>query len=403
MILVDEKYVLTIFFKIPISSTLGLFDFSLSHSKIHSFITAIEENTYIILQMGSDIFRVERQSEIESKKNEQLLFRIKREENFNYILENPSVLNFSEYNSESLNNKLWLTINSTNSKYQNNYFIGDSYIIYENDVLKFGNIKYIVKQISLNKENIKTSEKKNAKEINFEFYPNIQTHYFTESKDSKGQKVVCEICKSSICGKENPIVQFCPCNCLHFECLKKKIKLNTYFREKNKVKNYYFNKLKCQTCDYIFPIRFRLSEIKYELVDIEIPDKNTNYMIIESIEKKIYYGYMKLIHIIKFEEEKQIINIGRNKKENEIIIPDPSVSKKHAQFIFEKNEGKILLKNLNKKFGSSVFFKNAINVDNNPIQIQTGKITFLAQKMKFKDFKKKSKKEKSKYPLPSKY
>ena len=86
-----------------------------------------------------------------------------------------------------------------------------------------------------------------------------------------------------------------------------------------------------------------------------------------------------------------------------MIICDPSVSRNHAQFIYNKDKGKILLKNLSNKFGSLAFIKNAINIGEKRMQIQTGKILFETQKMKFGDFDKNKKKKKTKYPLPSKY
>ena len=38
--------------------------------------------------------------------------------------------------------------------------------------------------------------------------------------------------------------------------------------EKGKVKNYYIKNLKCKSCEFNFPIRFKLEQRKYELIDI---------------------------------------------------------------------------------------------------------------------------------------
>ena len=400
MILVDNKLVLYLSFKIPKSSTLELFDFSLKKSDIFELDTAIEENTYLILKMGIDILRVEHQSDIEFKNKEKFLFRVRKDNNFNYLLENPSILNFSEYNTESLNNKLWKTINSNQSELNDKIFINDDYYLSDNDILKFGNIKYLVKGLSPNLNN----DQKEITEFKIDFYPSFKTFYNFESKDQKGNFIICDICNSSDCDEDNPIIKFCSCNYIHYECLKIQIEKNTYKKENEKVKNYYINNLKCKTCDFIFPLRFKLPEKIFELIDIEIPSENDiNYIILESIEKKVFFGYMKLIHVIKFENDKDIINIGRNKKINDMIICDPSVSRNHAQFIYNKDKGKILLKNLSNKFGSLAFIKNAINIGEKRMQIQTGKILFETQKMKFGDFDKNKKKKKTKYPLPSKY
>ena len=146
-----------------------------------------------------------------------------------------------------------------------------------------------------------------------------------------------------------------------------------------------------------------LSKKKYELIDIETPsDNNIDYIIFESIEKKIYYGNMKLIHVIQFRGDKDLITIGRNKKENDMIITDPSVSKDHAILIYDKYQGNILIKNKSKKFGTLAFIKNSINIEKR-MKIQTGKIIFEAQRMKMKEFDKIKKKKRTKYPLTSKY
>ena len=114
---------------------------------------------------------------------------------------------------------------------------------------------------------------------------------------------------------------------------------------------------------------------------------------------------MKLIHVIKFNDQKNIIKIGRNEKINDVVICDPSISREHAKLIYDKNDGKILIKNLSKKYGSLVFLKNGKNIDDdkNPIQIQTGKILITIQRIKMKDFKEIKKLKKTKYPLPTKY
>ena len=350
--------------------------------------------------MGTDILRVERQSDIESKNMEKFLFRIKKDNNFNYLLENPSVLNFSEYNTESLNNKLWKTINSIQNDSNDKMFINEDYFLSKNDIIKFGNIKYIVKEISSNLK----SDLNEIIEFNIDFCPSFKKFYNKESKDEKGKLILCDICNNYNCDEDNPLIKFCSCNYIHYECLKTKIEINSYKKEKEKVSNYYINNLKCKTCDFIFPLRFKLANKKFELINIEIPsEENTKYIILESIEKKIFYGYMKLIHVIQFDKNEDIINIGRNKMSNDMVICDPSISKEHAQFIYQENTGKILLKNLSKKFGSSVFIKNAINIGDKRMQIQIGKILFETQRMKFGEFDKNRKRRKTKYPLPSKY
>ena len=402
MILENDKLVLFISFKIPKSLTSELFDFSLDKSKIIKLDTAIEESTYIVSKMGTVILRVDRQSNIESKNMEKFLFRVKKDNNFNYLIENPSFLNFFDYNTEGLNDKLWRTINSFEEDSKPKLFINDDFFISRNDIFKFGNVKYLVTEMSSNLNN----GEKIIKELNIDFCPNIKIYYTSESDDGKGGTIKCDLCNESKCDDQNPIIKFCSCCNSHYECAKNMIKSNTYIRKKDenpKVKNYYINNLKCKKCDYIFPLSFKLSDKRFELINIEKPsDKNIKYIILESIERKIFYGYMKLIHVIEIKEDNDIISIGRNKK-NDMIVCDPSVSKEHAQLIYNKKENKILLKNLSKKFGSLALIKSAINIGNKRMQIQTGKFMFEIQKMKFGEFDEYKKKNKTKYPLPSKY
>jgi len=152
MIPVDDKLVLNLNIKLVKSLSSSLYDFGLKMKDYYEFDTAIEESTYIILKGAIEILRVDRQSDIESKRMEKLLFRVKKDKDFNYLLENPSAINFSEYNTESLNNKLWYTINydSNSDDSKKEIFINNDYYLCENDILKFGNVKYIVKQMSIN-------------------------------------------------------------------------------------------------------------------------------------------------------------------------------------------------------------------------------------------------------------
>lgn len=403
MILVDDKLILNLNFKLVKSLSSGLYDFRLELSDYYEFDTAIEESTYIILKGATEILRVDRQSDIESKRMEKLLFRVKKDKDFNYLLENPSAINFSEYNTESLNNKLWYTINydSNGNDSQKEIFINKDYYLCENDILKFGNVKYIVKQISIKSK----KDQKEIREINYDFCPSIQTYYTSEIKEENKNNIVCKICGKEDCSEQNPLIKFCLCNFIHFECLRKEILIYKIDNEES-VNNYYVKNLKCKSCDYIFPLCFKLGLKEYELVKIDIPNENdADFIILESIEKKIFYGNMKLVHVIKFNDQKHIIKIGRNKKKNDVVICDPSVSKEHAKLIFDRENGKILIKNISNKFGSLVFLKKEIKIDsdNKPMQIQTGKILMTAQRIKMKDFNEIKKTKKTKYPLPSKY
>ena len=137
MILENDKLVLFISFKIPKSLTSELFDFSLDKSKIIKLDTAIEESTYIVSKMGTVILRVDRQSNIESKNMEKFLFRVKKDNNFNYLIENPSFLNFFDYNTEGLYYIFLCIINFFYEYSKSKIFINYYFFFLRNDIFIF--------------------------------------------------------------------------------------------------------------------------------------------------------------------------------------------------------------------------------------------------------------------------
>ena len=409
MILKEEKIVEYFNFKINPNLSADLFDYS--NKKVKSINTTIEESTYII-RKKSEILRVDKQSEIEIKKSEQLLFHVRKTKNLDYFLENPIPTKLSEDNSNYLNFKLWYIINSGEDLDE---IKNENYFLNLNDIIKFGNIKFIVKEI-----NNKLKEKKEEKNISsdnidnnynisnlnendiqiIDFFP--QPKGFYENLTEK-DNIICYICRQYECTKENPIIQFCDCNFIHYICLKNDLKKKLIIKqnEKETVLNYYINGLICKNCKYKYPLSFKISDKNFELLEIKKPSNN-DYLILESIEQKMYYGFMKIIHVIKLNEENtNIINIGRNLT-NDIIIRDPSISREHAELVYNKNNRKILLRNKSKKFGSLVLIKKLIKINNSKIQLQIGNVFLETQIIKYGDFEK-IKDKNTENPLPKKY
>ena len=422
MILVDDKKIL--FLKFFFTNNNGkIFNYLIKDKEIKEVNTISEDSTFIIMKKNNSFFRVDNQSNIESKKGELLLFRIRKNKSDIYILENPIPTKISEDNSNSLNIKLWLIINSIddkkNEKIEKN-IINRDYYLNKNDILKFGNIKYIVLEIKLKNENIDNNDNnskedtlneekndyydiaklnKNTNQI-FDFYPSPKECYdFLDEKNS----IICYICKKNKCNKENPIIKFCNCNYVHYECLKNQIK-STIIVKKN-VKNYYFRYFTCKKCKFVYPLKFKISDTKFELFDIERPNNDSNYIILESVENNFYYGHIKLIHVIELNNETKSIRIGRknddkdDKNDNDVIICEPSVSKHHAILTYNPEEGTVLIKNISKTFGTLVLIKKSLEITDNEIQIEIGKVFMEAKTMTFGKF---VKDKHTKYPLPKK-
>ena len=415
MILVDDKEILYLKLFL-IQNNNKIFDYSSKERK--EVNTLFEDNTFIIIKKNNNFYRVDNQSNIESKKGELLLFRIRKNKNNVYILENPIPTKISEDNSDNLNIKLWFIINSNEDNINGINLINKDYYLNENDIIKFGNIKYIVLKINIkstsdsdnNNDNNSKDDTINEEKINdydishlnkdtsqiFNFYPTPKEFYeFLDEKNS----IICYICKKNKCNKENPIIKFCSCHYSHFECLKKEIKSKII--EKKNVKNYYIRYLTCKKCKVVYPLKFKISDKKFELFQIDIP--NNDYLILESVEHNYYYGHIKLIHVIEFnnesKESNKSIKIGRNRNDNDVIISEPSVSKYHAILNYDKKEGKILIKNISKKFGTLVLIKKSLEINKKEIQIEIGKVFFETKTMKFGEFEKN---KHTKYPLTKK-
>ena len=119
-------------------------------SKIeYTLKTIIKEGNYyiIIVNRPNIILKVNNHNEIVQENGEHLLFHI-RIINDGYYLENPflNINNTTEDNINNLNYKLWYVIG-------NGYSANNNYYLCQNDIIRFGNIKLILKEIHINNYN----------------------------------------------------------------------------------------------------------------------------------------------------------------------------------------------------------------------------------------------------------
>ena len=377
-----------------------LFDYSSNYFK--EINTILDNGTYLTRKDDS-IIRVEKQSNIESKRGEELLFYIRMNKNDIFSLENPVPLKnipISNDNINNLNNKIWYVLNSNNPNIPNG---NEDYFLCQSDIIKMGNIHlyvqdihikdkqenqdFIIKDNNLNNYDIYLLNK-NGGPI-FNFYPGPKKYYisFDEIKD-KVRGVICYFCTKKECNIDDPIITFCDCKkYFHFKCLKESLKKKIRIKENvNKtVKNYYIKGLYCEEYKANFPLKFKIIECEktFELIDIIKPEKG-NYLILESLDCKIYYGSIKLVFVIELLNENEI-TIGR-KKENDITICDPSISKEHAEISYRN--GNILIKNKNSKYGTLILVKKPIKINDKLILIQIGRTIIEARQMRFGEFDK---------------
>ena len=392
-----EKKFIHLSFKIS-DNSLGNFD--KSKIKIKEEFN-INEKTFVFLKNNNKIIIDKNQSSREN--SEYLLFFVRPINEGEYLqLENilpNNTLKLTEDNINSLNYRLWYVIKDYPEKNNNNKIeenINEDYYLCENDIIRLGNFKFILREIHLenyNKNffiNNKNKLKYDIHDINknnnpvFEFTPKLEFYTLEENK-----KMVCSICNKSICNKDNPIVSLCDCDSYkykHYNCLKEEFKQQLkIIQNKNKTSTNYLLKCHCYTCNVQIPLSFEIEEVNkiYELIDFNKPKKK-DYLFFESLEYTTKYGdYEKSFHLIELNNDKNndiiAINIGRDgsiekHRDNDIKIYEPSVSRgKHAVIKYNREIGTLLLQNKSARSDTLIAIKRGLKINRNKIHFQIGR------------------------------
>lgn len=303
-------------------------------------------------------------------------------------------------NHLNFQNCLWYVINSNSPQPEERE--NDDYILKENDLLKIGQYKYIVREINFAGRGSQ-----------------IQTDKFVDISPPSKDVKKCEY-------YENLTVNVCKCKkeYVHIDEFKKWVKDNCKERQKRKVKNYYFSMFHCEEklnpelkkennenkiCNTYYPLQFKYKinnqnnevnkdnkEKKDEykvcnLFEFEIP-KEKEYMILESLpEKDINQNSNKIVksvHIVELTKGDEI-KIGRDEKKNDIIIDDVTVSSEHALIKYDINTGNLILKSLKNHFGTLVLVNpdkenKLLEIKEKPIFFQSNR-TFFEVRLMSKD------------------
>ena len=338
----------------------------------------ISKGYYFVINKNN-INKISQQSEIKTEKGDQLLFRIRKSKRGSFTIENPinKKMARSINNYNSLDNKLWYILKSNTNNNKNNNL--DDYILNKNDIIKLGTSKYevigkYIGDCNSNDKNIKQNK------YNINNYNNNSQSLFkiTEIKDSYYSKqtedTVCRICFGEESSIDNPKVSLCKCNdYIHYECLKKWIKVNIKKRNnpKKTVLSYFLTKFYCEVCLKPYPLKFKISGInkEYFLIDLKMPITQ-NYIVLESLGLTIHNNNLKVIHIIKLIDKE--ITFG---KQNtcDIIDCGTYVSRIHAVFKYNNLNGDIILENKSKNFDTLVLIKNPIKINEQKVEFQVGR------------------------------
>ena len=352
-------------------------------SYLNSIKCIIGESTYLVITKDKQIKYIEQHSEINNKRHEKVIFYIKNKVKNSYSLVNPipSYIKKNENNINDLKQKMWYLLESNPINEQK---INETYILNQNDIIRFGKVIYAVQKIHIeNKNKIIEIDNNNNYQNEINCY-NINSlnkntlpvfDYIYKVKNySLENKKKCLICLSNNETDDmNPLINLCNCEELyHYKCLK------TYLNEykltkiiKSSISTYKIN-FKCQICLRELPLKFQIPGINktFHLLDLEKPN-DCDYIILESLIYDPNNLALKYIHIIKL--IKDFINIGR-KDNNDLIIGHNSISRNHAKLIYMKDNKKIILKNRSRTFGSLVLIKKPIQMVNSKIHLQVGNI-----------------------------
>jgi len=349
------------------------------------------------------------------EKDDNILFRIRRSyKTNNYEIINPikrHKISTNKYGNDYLNDKIWYPVKSSVYSEGNN----ENYILNENDIIKFGRIKYSIvkKHFSFEKEKENTKDNnfdknnnisyisnlnKNSKSI-FDIDINTNQYKIINNKDSINNSVKiiksknsdenksgddmeneneynkCWICLISDSDIKNPLICLCNChNYVHYECLKMYLSLKTKVSEnlKRTVTTYICSKFNCDICLKPYHLQFRIPEFDkiYELMDLTLPEE-TDYICLESLDFIKDNNNIKTFHIVQLNDQE--ITIG-SKYDNDIIDKDIFISKEHAVLRYNKDNRNIILENKSEKYGTLVLVRGDIKITKKKTYFQIGNI-----------------------------
>ena len=394
----NNNKILVLILKTWNSESNGVFDYG--SSSIKELRVYIAEDTYIIINKHNLFMNKDQHSNINFKDGEIIIFQVNNGNNDTYSLVNPipKDLKMTDVNFNYLNNKIWYVIKNEGKFDDMN--CNEDYYLNENDIIKLGRVKYVVKKIYFKEgDNIIKGAEAPDPEAKIEYnicnlnknkpptfvfiyevdnFSNYRDINEKITKETPKESDICKICHNNLenDGQEDMfLISLCKCkDKVHYRCLKDYINENISYENRKEfddstlIKNF-----ECSDCGMQYPLKFKLTGVDkiYNLIDIKEPTDCT-FIILESIDYRQEEKYCKSIHVIKFLKNKKYITIGRD-SDNDVVDSDISISRQHAALNYIKERGKICLENRSKKFGTLVLVKEPIKVLDKKIFLQVGK------------------------------
>ncbi|CAD8059679.1 unnamed protein product [Paramecium sonneborni] len=265
--------------------------------------------------------------------------------------------------------RIWLVVRSIQQM-----FSIEGIKLKQGDVIKFGRVKFKIREIQLNKKK--------------------QLCDLESARSSQSDGISCRICCSGQDNESNPLIN--PCKCtgsikyIHLNCLKKWLKLKFQTKHSNHCMIYMWKNLECEICKFNYPPIFKSDDHVFDLIDLSKP-VDQPYILMEMIQKhqdsKVHknnqdssWAQCNGVYIVTFNnnsDDKVVkaneLQIGRA-YDTEIRINDISVSRNHGTL--KLNDGNVYLTDNSSKFGSLILMQQKViplNNHLNGIEIQVGR------------------------------
>lgn len=367
----------------------NLFDFESNHTKDKDLV--LNKTSYITRHNQY----INSNNNLNSNSNNiEILFKVNHKNN-EFIIESPIQNNIlpTEKNINDLNNKIWYVAKrELNQNIQNIDNNNADINLHQDDIIKLGRTKYLITEINVsrkvnNKDLQLKEEGMNEYGIDninnepvFDRYPLVKDA--SEFNYPQNEEALCKVCYSGNYDRENdPLINMCNCKggikFCHFLCIKNWLKTKLIVREnlKKTVKNYFVNNFNCELCKVPYFYKFKIKGLDktFELIDIEKPKEEKDYIILESLNHVKNNCNNKSIHVAELTGDDLIL--GRN-LESDIICYDISISRNHALLKYNSNNGNITLRDYNSKFGTLVLVKSPLLIKEGKIHLQIGRSYF---------------------------
>ena len=299
-----------------------------------------KETSFLALKENKKTFTL-LEDHVDIKENENIIFRVDVLRDkitlTNKVIYCKNCKNKNQFYQgiNKLNFKLWKALplykDNDNDKYNiQNYF----YELKENDIIRLGNVKLILREIHINNND---KNNNNNKDI-------IKRPFTLRLKCDKTS--ICNECGQNYTSPENPLINLECTKYYHYKCIKDKIKNKIKKDEyENGCIRYYF-KTNCLDCKKFSPLSFIVEfdevinknneKIKFfELIDIP-RDENEDYLVFETIDFwDKQKEYIKYIYFIKLNNLK---NVNSKDKHVEIILLGGEEKKSNNKYNIKYNK-----------------------------------------------------------------